>query len=64
MIQRGAITDEMWTIHFFKHKPLNFKSIEDVEKYLNGEEVDGCGSMEYDMVPSEITHTEHYEIRW
>ena len=58
--------NEVWTIHFYDHKPLDFTSKTDVEKYLRRELVEGYGYgfMEYERVPNGVTHTEYYDINY
>ena len=56
------ILNEVWTIHFYDHKPLDFTTRIDAEKYLRGEFSEEHGFMEYERVPREVTHTEYYDI--
>ena len=56
------ILNEVWTVHFCNHKPLNFTTRIDAEKYLRGEFSQEHGYMEYERVPSEVAHTEYYDI--
>lgn len=56
--------NEVWTIHFYDHKPLDFTTIIDAEKYLRGELSQEHGYMEYERVPNGVTHTEYYDINY
>ena len=56
------ILNEVWTIHFYDHKPLDFTTRIDAERYLMGEFSEEHGYMEYERVPREVTHTEYYDI--
>ena len=56
------ILNEVWTIHFYDHKPLDFTTRMDAERYLMGEFSEEHGYMEYERVPREVTHTEYYDI--
>ena len=56
------ILNEVWTVHFYDHKPLDFTTRIDAEKYLSGEFSEEHGYMEYERVPREVTHTEYYDI--
>jgi hypothetical protein len=58
------ILNEMWTVDFYDHKSLNFTTKEDLEKYLRHELSEEHGYMEYERVPSGVTHTINYKIDW
>ena len=60
----APILNEVWTIHFYDHKPLDFTTRIDAEKYLRGEFSEEHGYMEYERVPKEVTHTEYYDINY
>ena len=42
------ILNEVWTITFYDHKPLDFTSKDDLDKYLNGDCSKEHGFMEYE----------------
>lgn len=58
------ILNERWTVEFYDHKPLDFVTREDLEKYLRHELSDEHGYMECERVPSGVTHTIYYDIDW
>ena len=58
------ILNEVWTIHFYDHKPLDFTNQADAEKYLKRELSEEHGYMEYERVPNGVTHTEYYDINY
>ena len=58
------ILNEVWTIHFYDHKPLDFTNQADAEKYLKRDFSEEHGYMEYERVPNGVTHTEYYDIKY
>lgn len=57
-----SIFDDSWILHFQEHKSMRFKTKEDVEKYINGEDSEAHGYMEYEKIPVSVTHMESYDI--
>ena len=58
------ILNERWTVDFYDHKPSDFTTREDLEKYLRHERSNEHGYMGYERVPSGVTHTIYYDIDW
>lgn len=55
-------SSERWVVNFHDHKPHSFHSKEDMEKYLNNEESEEYGYMEYERVPDYVEHIVCYDI--
>lgn len=55
---------EMWKVYFMEHRPLFFKSFDDMQKYLNGEWSEVHGLMEYERTPISVEHVEYYKIQY
>lgn len=58
------ILNEEWVVDFYDHKSLSFTNRQDLEKYLNHELSEEHGYMEYERVPSGVTHIVQYDIDW
>lgn len=56
--------NERWVIHFQDHKPLIFKELNNVKEYLKGNDSKEHSYIKYDRVPTEVSHTEYYDINW
>ena len=58
------ILNEVWTITFYDHKPLDFEDKNDLEKYLSGECSKKHGYMEYEKIPENVEHIVYYNIEY